>query len=106
MSLLSKGEKAAALALAQAQFLFIEKIVNRTNDPMSAMDEIMQITQEAMGSNPRAKALWDTYGGVRIAQLQHQVNQQRAQQADTDQTMVELAQRIAEMCVRAVQTKM
>jgi len=106
MSSLTNGEKAAALALAQAQFLFIEKIVDRTNDPMSALGEIMQITQDAMGSNPRARALWAAYGGGRIATLQHQVNQQQTQQVDTDQTMVELAQQIAELCVRAVQTKM
>ena len=106
MSSLTNGEKAAALALAKAQFLFIEKIVDRTNDPMSALGEIMQITQDAMGSNPRARALWNAYGGGRIATLQLQVTQQQTQQVDTDQTMVELAQQIAELCVRAVQTKM
>lgn len=102
MSHLTNSEKSAALALAKAQFLFIEKIVDRSNDPASAINEIMQITQEAMGSNPRARALWNTYGGGRIAKLEHQVNQQQAQQTQTDQTMVDLATQIAELVVRAV----
>ena len=105
MSLLTNGEKAAALALAKAQFLFIERIVDRTNDSLAALDEIMQITQDAMGSNPRARALWNAYGGGRIAQLQQQVNQNKTQQATTDQTMVELAQRFAELCLDMVGPK-